>query len=196
MSSANRYGTTTGAVVGMVEPPRRLIALQRECVGRAVDEARDHLRVVVDLVGCAHDHRLRDAVGVGRDEVTPDRRPPLLCGTTHVNVTWPSPGTAFASCGGHGTSPRNVVFGCTGSSFGGRGLLREVEVLAEVAEDLHLLADRRAGIGATVGRRVESLPAEEHVLDELEVRVEAERLVVDDALAAYGLITNDGTRMP
>src|SRR3954447_10378266 len=58
-------------------------------------------------------------------------------------------------------------------------MLREVELAEKVAEGLHVLADDGAGIGAAVGLRVDALPAEEVVLDELEVRVERERLVVD-----------------
>ena len=63
-------------------------------------------------------------------------------------------------------------------------LLVEVEVGDEVAEDGRVLADVGARVGAAVGRRVEALAAEEVVLDELDVGVEAQRLVVDVALLA------------
>ena len=56
--------------------------------------------------------------------------------------------------------------------------------LTQVPERLCVLADDRSRIGAAVGPRVEPLPAEEVVLDELQVRVEGERLVVDVARAA------------
>src|SRR3954447_3025257 len=59
--------------------------------------------------------------------------------------------------------------------------LREVEVVPQVAEQLGVLADGRARVGAAVRPRVEPRAAEEVVLDELQVRVEAQRLVVDDA---------------
>ena len=39
-------------------------------------------------------------------------------------------------------------------------------------------------------------PPQEVVLDELQVGVEAQRLVVDVARLAYGLITSPGTRRP
>src|SRR4051794_37191250 len=59
-------------------------------------------------------------------------------------------------------------------------LLMEVEVTGEVAEDLSVLPDVRPAVGAAVGLRVEPLAVDEVVLDELEVRVEAEGLVVDE----------------
>jgi hypothetical protein len=59
--------------------------------------------------------------------------------------------------------------------------LREVEVPHQVAEDRFVLAHAGTWIGAAVGRRVEALAAEEDILDELQVSVEAERLVVDVA---------------
>ena len=74
-------------------------------------------------------------------------------------------------------SPRG--YGSRISGFARR--LVEVEVLREVAEDRHVLPHVRARIGPAVGARVEALAVEEEVLDELEVRVEAERLVVDVA---------------
>src|SRR6478672_10514183 len=59
--------------------------------------------------------------------------------------------------------------------------LGEVEVLSQVAEDLHVLAHGRPRVGPAVGLRVQALPVEEVVLDELQVRVEAQGLVVDEA---------------
>src|SRR4051812_33361059 len=57
----------------------------------------------------------------------------------------------------------------------------EVEVVAEVSEDGDLLPDGGSGIRPPVRRRVEALPVEEVVLDELQVRVVAQGLVVDVA---------------
>ena len=50
------------------------------------------------------------------------------------------------------------------------GLL-EVEVRQQIAEDRHVVAHRGPRVGSPVGRRVEPLPVEEVVLDELVVRV-------------------------
>ncbi len=58
----------------------------------------------------------------------------------------------------------------------------EVELLRQVAEDRLVLPHVGSGIGSAVGRGVEALAVEEAVLDELEVRVEAQRLVIDVAL--------------
>src|SRR3954454_2384089 len=60
--------------------------------------------------------------------------------------------------------------------------LAEVELAPEVAELLGVLPDVGARVGAAIGGRVQPLAAEEVVLDELQVRVEAQRLVVDLAL--------------
>ena len=57
--------------------------------------------------------------------------------------------------------------------------LLEVELAREVPEDRGVLAHVGPRIGALVRLRVEPLPAEEVVLDELEVRVETQRLMVD-----------------
>ena len=62
--------------------------------------------------------------------------------------------------------------------------LGEVEVVDEVAEDRRVLAHVGSRVRAAVGRGIEPLTAEEVVLDELVVRVEAQRLVVDVALLA------------
>src|SRR5207244_8213191 len=59
--------------------------------------------------------------------------------------------------------------------------LVEVELAREIAEPWHALADRRAGVGSPVARRIQTLAAEEPILDQLEVGVERERLVVDHA---------------
>ncbi len=59
----------------------------------------------------------------------------------------------------------------------------EVEVLAEVAEDLGALADVRPRVRTTVRARIQAMPVEEVVLDEFEVGVETENLVVDVTLA-------------
>src|SRR3954451_360549 len=59
--------------------------------------------------------------------------------------------------------------------------LRKVELVAQVAESRHLLAHWWGRVQAGVGLRIEPLAAEEVVLDELQVRVEAQRLMVDGA---------------
>ena len=53
-----------------------------------------------------------------------------------------------------------------------------------------------AGVRASVGRRVQSLPAEEPILDQLEVRIERERLMIDRSGASVGLMRSPGTRRP
>ena len=73
--------------------------------------------------------------------------------------------------------------------------LVEIEVGGEVAELGCNLADVRAGVGSSVGARVQSSPAEEVVFDEFDDRVEAECLVVDVAAAGVGA-DDEGTRIP
>src|SRR5690348_227881 len=60
-------------------------------------------------------------------------------------------------------------------------LLPEVEVVREAAEDRQRLAHVRPRVRAPIRLRVEALTAEEVVLDEFRVGVEAEDLVVDVA---------------
>src|SRR5579875_233531 len=62
------------------------------------------------------------------------------------------------------------------------GLLVEVEVFDQVAQLGGVLAYVGARVGPSVGGRVEALAVQEVVFDELDVGVEAERLVVDEAL--------------
>src|SRR5436190_6884785 len=57
------------------------------------------------------------------------------------------------------------------------GRLVEVEVLAQVAEDLEVLPDARPRVGPAVGLRVQPLAVQEPVLDELQVRVVRQRLM-------------------
>src|SRR5207247_1479122 len=57
--------------------------------------------------------------------------------------------------------------------------LREVEVAPEVAEDLRALPHVGPWVGPAVGRRVDALPVEEVVLNELQIRIEAQNLMVD-----------------
>src|SRR5207245_559322 len=66
---------------------------------------------------------------------------------------------------------------------------REVELLRQVAEFVRLLTHGRPGVRSAVGLRVEAGAAEEVVLDELQVRVEGERLVVD--VATPGIRTDE-----
>ena len=66
---------------------------------------------------------------------------------------------------------------------GRRGFCVKSKSVREVAEHRRVLAHVGPRVGAAVGRWVEPLAAEEVVLDELGVGVEAQRLVVDVALA-------------
>ena len=83
-----------------------------------------------------------------------------------------------------------------GQDHGGSGLPGEVEVALEIAQDRHLLAHRRTRVGPSAVARVEPAAAPEVVLDELHVRVEAEYLMIDVGVLAYGLMTMAGTRKP
>ena len=56
-------------------------------------------------------------------------------------------------------------------------LLVEVEELAQVPEDRHVLADGGPGVGPLQRGGVQTLAAQEQVLDQLQVGVERERLV-------------------
>ena len=58
--------------------------------------------------------------------------------------------------------------------------LVEVEIGSNVSKDGDVLAHCRARVGSTVGARIETLSAEEVVFDELEVSIEAQRLMVDE----------------
>jgi len=62
-------------------------------------------------------------------------------------------------------------------------LLVEVEITDEVSKYRRVLAHSGPRVRAPVGRRVESLPSDEVVLDELRVGVETQGLVVDVAPA-------------
>ncbi len=67
------------------------------------------------------------------------------------------------------------------SRNGFRGFWLKLNSRRQVAEHRHVLADRRPRVGPPVRRRVEPQTAEEVVLDELGVGVEAQDLVVDEA---------------
>src|SRR5437870_5355228 len=75
-------------------------------------------------------------------------------------------------------------------------LLREVEVLDEIAEDRRVLAYVWARVGPSVGSWIEPLSVQEVVLDELDVRVEAQRLVVDEASPCIGADHESGDAEP
>jgi hypothetical protein len=64
--------------------------------------------------------------------------------------------------------------------------LREVEILGEVAELRGVLAYVGSGIGTAVCCRVEAGAAKEVVFDELQERVVAEGLVIDETLLRVG----------
>src|SRR5207253_3778997 len=76
------------------------------------------------------------------------------------------------------------------------GVLREVELADEVAEQLCVLADDGARVGPAVRLWVEPLAAEEVVFDELQVGVERECLVVDVAVAGPGADQEAGYTQP
>src|SRR5215469_13071561 len=69
-----------------------------------------------------------------------------------------------------------------GEDEGLPGLAVEVEVVREVAQHRRILSHIRPRVGTTVGAGVDPLVVQEVVLDELEVRVLAQHLVVDEAL--------------
>src|SRR5581483_6985938 len=60
--------------------------------------------------------------------------------------------------------------------------LREVEVPAQIAQDAHVLAHRRPRIRPPVRPRIQPLPTQEVVLHELQIRIEAQRLMIHVAL--------------
>ena len=55
----------------------------------------------------------------------------------------------------------------------------EVEFRTEIPEGGIVLANVGARIGASVGRGIDALPAEEHILDELGIGIMAQSLVID-----------------
>src|SRR6187200_3644011 len=57
--------------------------------------------------------------------------------------------------------------------------LREIELPAQIAELLHVLPNRRTGIGPSHVLTIQSLAVQEPILDELEIRIEGQRLRVD-----------------
>ena len=61
-------------------------------------------------------------------------------------------------------------------------LLAEVEVGPQVTQDGDVLPHVRTRIAPAIGRRIDARTTQEVVLDELQVGIEAERLVVDVAL--------------
>ena len=65
----------------------------------------------------------------------------------------------------------------------------EVEVAREVAEDRDVFSDGWSEVRAAVGLRIEALAVEKIVFDELEVGVEAQHLVIDEART--GIRTDD-----
>src|SRR5205823_6288617 len=90
---------------------------------------------------------------------------------------WAGSGPARRSARRCGGGPR---FRFGGQKQGRTGRLAEVECLAQTAEFRHLFPDVRTGVRAAVGRRVEPLAFKEIILDELQVRVVAKKLVVDE----------------
>src|SRR5579871_4730972 len=60
--------------------------------------------------------------------------------------------------------------------------LGEVEVLHQVTQDSDVLTDRRSPVGSAIGRGIQALTLDKHVLDELEVGIEAQRLMIDESL--------------
>ena len=99
------------------------------------------------------------------------RAVPAVLGAGQSDTAQLNPGTQQLGAG-----VRSVA-GQTGRTIGGRGGWVKSKSAVEVAEDRAVLADVGPRVGPTVGGRIEPLPAEEVVLDELVVRVVAERLV-------------------
>src|SRR5579875_2175448 len=64
--------------------------------------------------------------------------------------------------------------------------LREVEVVDKVAQDGNVLAHSRTWVWTPIGCRVEALAVQEIVFDELQIGIEAERLVVNVAFSGVG----------
>ena len=58
------------------------------------------------------------------------------------------------------------------------------------------LAHDRARVGAPVGGRIQALTVQEPILDQLQVRVERERLVVDESPPGVRAHEEPGTRSP
>ena len=118
--------------------------------------------------------------------------PPSLSGACHVSVAWPLPAIAVGENGENGTVAVSVVTGCDRQQHRRSRRLREVEVGGEVAEDPPRSRARRARVGPAVGLGVEAPAAEEVVFDELRVRVEAQRLMID--VAALGVRADHDAR--
>ena len=79
------------------------------------------------------------------------------------------------------------VGGCSFRIMGRRGFWVKSKSFARFPRTGSPFTHVRPGIGSfTVGLRVEPLAVEEDVLDELHVSVEAQGLVVDEALACVG----------
>jgi hypothetical protein len=72
----------------------------------------------------------------------------------------------------------------------------EVERQREIPEERQGLARDRARVETPVGRRIQALTVQEPILDQLQVRVERKRLVIDEPARAYGLTRSPGTRSP
>ena len=68
----------------------------------------------------------------------------------------------------------------------------EVEVVHEVPEYRHVLAHHLASIRPAVGTRIQPLTLEKVVFDELGVRVEAQRLMIDVAPLGVGADDQSG----
>jgi hypothetical protein len=75
-------------------------------------------------------------------------------------------------------------------------LVEEVEVFSEVTELGHGLAHGRSRVGPTVGGGVETGTAKEVVFDELEVRVVAQGLVLDEPLLGVRRDDERGSSQP
>src|SRR5204862_435904 len=76
------------------------------------------------------------------------------------------------------------------------GCLPEVEVVDEVAENRQALTNVGAKVRPAVRSGVEAPASEEVVLDELRVRVEAERLVIDVPAPCVGTDHDRGNAQP
>ena len=110
--------------------------------------------------------------------------PPSVNGACHCTVALRSPGTAKIVIGPNGATLVSVVAGCTGRSSGGRGLWVKSKSFARSPRIGTFSRTVGRGSGRPSVRGSSRCAAEEVVLDELEVRVEAERLVVDVAASS------------
>ena len=105
--------------------------------------------------------------------------------TAHPIFRYPLPPFIAEAAAWEGVGvPVRVVLGWTGRITGGVGVWLKSKSLVRLPRIFCVLADVGPRVGPAVGRGFEPLAAQEVVLDELVVGVEAEGLVVDVARLA------------